>query len=59
MNTYIDDFRDLNKNEIKEMIVELQKEVALLEFETKKISQARISKQGRILKLKRLLEEKC
>lgn len=55
----MNDIQDLNKEELNNLIVELQKEVALLEYKTKEISRERILKQGRILKLKRLMEEKC
>lgn len=50
---------DLSKEELNAIITELQKDVALLEYKVEKLSKDRILKQGTILKLKKMLEEKC
>lgn len=50
---------DLNKEELKTVIVELQKDVALLEYKIEKLSKDKILKQNTVLKLKRIMEEKC
>lgn len=50
---------DLNKEELKTVIIELQKDVALLECKIEKLSKDKILKQNTVLKLKRIMEEKC
>lgn len=55
----LDMIYDLNKEELNTIIIELQKDVALLEYKIEKLSRDKILKQGTILKLKRMLEEKC
>lgn len=50
---------DLNKEELKTVIIELQKDIALLEYKIERLSKDKILKQNTVLKLKRIMEEKC
>lgn len=50
---------DLSNEELKTVLIELQKDVALLEYKIEKLSKDKILKQNTVLKLKRIVEEKC